>query len=74
MPQTTTPNLIINTVRIGPLEYRKGVVAHMTATQIAAVGASNLRTVNNPLGVNGSHAASGTHDTLGEASGISNTT
>jgi hypothetical protein len=74
MPQTTTPYLVINTVRIGPLEYRKGVIAHLTATQVTAVGASNLRTVNNPLASNGAHAASETHDTLGEASGVSNTT
>ena len=74
MSQTTTPYLITSTVRSGPLEYRKGAVAHLTAAQVTAVGASNLRTINNPLNVNGSHPASETHDTLGEASGASNTT
>lgn len=72
MAQTTTPYLITSTVRIGPLEYRRGTVAHLTATQVTAVGASNLRSVNNPLNTNGSHAASETHDTLGEASCVSN--
>lgn len=74
MTQTTTLYLIINTVRIPPLEYRKGTTAYLTAAQVTAVGASNVRAVNNPIGVNGSHAASETHDTLGEASGVSNST
>jgi hypothetical protein len=74
MTQTTTPFLITKTVRIGPEEYRKGNVAHMTAAQVTAVGAGNVRALNNPIGTNGSHAASETHDTLGEASSVSNTT
>lgn len=72
MAQTTTPYLITSTIRIGPLEYRKGAVAHLTATQVTAVGATNLRTVNNPSNVNGSHCSSETHDTAGEASAVSN--
>lgn len=76
MSQTTTLYLVINTVRVGTplLEYRKGTTAYLTAAQVTAVGAANLRAVNNPIGVNGSHAASETHDTLGEASGVSNST
>lgn len=72
MAQTTTPYLIVNTVRVGPLEYRKGCVAHLTATQVTAVGMSNLRAISNPLTPNGAHAASETHDTQGEASCVSN--
>lgn len=72
MSQTTTLFLVINTVRIGPVEYRKGSTVYLTATQVTAVGAGNLRMVNNPLASNGAHAASETHDTLGEASGVSN--
>lgn len=72
MAQTTALYLIINTVRLGPLEYRKGTTAYLTATQVTAIGAANLRAVNNPLNINGSHAASETHDTAGEASAVSN--
>jgi hypothetical protein len=72
MSQVTTLYLIMSTVRIGPLEYRKGTTAYLTAAQVTAVGAGNVRAVNNPLNTNGSHAASETHDTLGEASGVSN--
>lgn len=72
MAQSTTLYLIIATVRIGPLEYRKGTMAYLTATQATAVGAANLRAVNNPLNINGSHTASETHDTAGEASAVSN--
>jgi hypothetical protein len=72
MPQTTNLFLVINTVRIGPLEYRKGTSVYLTATQVTAIGASNLRMINNPLAINGAHAASETHDTQGEASGVSN--
>jgi hypothetical protein len=69
---TTAPYLMTSTVRQGQLEYKKGVVVHLTAAQVTSVGASNLRAINNPVGVNGSHPASETHDTLGEASGASN--
>lgn len=72
----TSPYLVINTVRIGtpPLEYKKGVTVYLTAAQVTAVGAANVRAINAPLNPNGSNPASGTHDTLGEASGVSNTT
>lgn len=72
MAQTTTLYLVLNTVRIGALEYRKGSTAYLTATQVTAVGASNLRAVNNPLNVNGTAPSSPTHDTTGEAAGVSN--
>lgn len=72
MAQATTLYLVINTVRIGPVEYKKGAMVYLTATQVTAIGASNLRTVNNPTAPNGAQSASHTHDTLGEAAGVSN--
>ena len=71
---TTTPYLMTTTVRTGPVEYRKGVVVHLTAGQVTTVGAANLRSLNNALNANGTHPATETHDTLGEATGVSNTT
>lgn len=72
MAQTTTLFLVLNTVRIGPVEYKKGATVYLTPTQVTAIGASNLRAVNNPTAVNGAQSASQTHDTLGEAAGVSN--
>lgn len=70
----TSPYLVINTVRQGPVEYKKGVTVYLTAAQVTSIGAANLRAVNAPLNPNGSHPASETHDTSGEATGVSNTT
>lgn len=50
----------------------KGTTIALTPAQVTAIGAANLRAVNNPVNVNGTHAASETHDTLGEAVGVSN--
>jgi hypothetical protein len=50
----------------------KGTTIALTASQVSAIGASNLRAVSAPVGVNGTAPASATHDTLGEAAGVSN--
>jgi hypothetical protein len=50
----------------------KGATIALTAAQVTSIGAANLRAVNNPVNTNGSHAASETHDTQGEAVGVSN--
>lgn len=67
-----TPWLVLNKVSAGPVEYRKGAVVYLTAAQVTSLGASNFRSVNNPLNVNGTAPSSPTHDTLGEASTVSN--
>ena len=54
-------------VRVG-----KGATLALTAAQVTSIGAANLRAVNNPVATNGAHAASETHDTQGEATGVSN--
>ena len=50
----------------------RGAVIALTPAQATSIGAANLRAINNPLNTNGSHAASETHDTQGEAVGVSN--
>jgi hypothetical protein len=54
------------------LEYRKGTIVELTPAQVTALGASNFRAVVNPIGANGTNPSTPTHDTLGEASGVSN--
>lgn len=64
--------LVLNTVRVGPLEYRKGITVDLTSAQVSTLGASNFRLANNPLNTFGTQVSSPTHDTVGEASGVSN--
>lgn len=54
------------------IRLHKGLTLALTPAQVTAIGPSNLRAVNNPANTNGSHPASETHDTLGEAAGTSN--
>jgi hypothetical protein len=56
----------------GGLRYERGQTAELTAAQVTAIGAANLRAASNPLNVNGSQAGSQTHDLAGEAAGVSN--
>jgi len=64
--------LVMKTVRVGPLEYKQGTTVELTAGQVTTLGASNFRLANNPVNTNGTAVASPTHDTQGEASGVSN--
>ena len=64
--------LVLNTVKTGPVEYRKGNVVDLTSAQVATLGASNFRLAVNPVAANGAAAGSPTHDTLGEGSSVSN--
>jgi hypothetical protein len=64
-------------VLLAPVTYMgvkitKGTTLALTAAQVTAIGAGNLRAVNNPLPVTGTHPASETHDTLGESVCVSN--
>jgi hypothetical protein len=66
--------------------WEKGAVAELTAAQVTAIGASNLRALNNPVqggpvtvayiggaqATFGTPAGSPTHDLSGEACGVSN--
>jgi hypothetical protein len=65
--------------------WEKGAVAELTAAQVSAIGASNLRALNNPVqggpvsvtyigatATFGTETASPTHDLLGMAAGVSN--
>lgn len=68
----------------GSIAYPKGAVVELTSAQVTALGASNFRTANAPGGTQtttyaggatsgvGIHTASETHDTSGEAAGVSN--
>jgi hypothetical protein len=68
----------------GGVRYEEGAVAELTAAQVTAIGAGNLRAMNNP-GTDGTvqyiggaaatfgvAAASPTHDLAGMAAGVSN--
>lgn len=50
----------------------KGQVIDLTPAQVTGIGAGNLRASNNPVNTDGTQVASPTHDTLGEATGVSN--
>ena len=64
--------------------YPKGAVVDLTSAQVTALGASNFRAANNPGGTQtttylggassslGIAEGSPTHDTNGEAAGVSN--
>lgn len=65
--------LVLNTVKPSPgVEYRKGNVAELTSAQVTALGATNFRLVSTSVLAGGAAPSSPTHDTLGEASGVSN--
>jgi len=64
--------LVKKTIRNGSLEYRQGIVVDLTPSQVTALGASSFRAANNPVNMYGTAIASPTHDTQGEASGVSN--
>jgi hypothetical protein len=69
----------------GGLRYEKGQVAELTSAQVSTIGAGNLRAAVNPVISTSTTAYAGggtssvavqagtpTHDTAGEATGVSN--
>ena len=53
----------------GGVRYEKGHTVALTSAQVTAIGAANLRVVSAPAYA---MSAAQTHDTLGEAAGVSN--
>jgi hypothetical protein len=64
--------LTVNAITFMGVRVGKGASLALTPAQVTSIGAANLRAVNNPVNTNGSHPASETHDTLGEATSVSN--
>jgi hypothetical protein len=64
--------LVTSAVTYMGVRIAKGTTLALTPAQVTSIGAGNLRAVNNPINTNGSHPASETHDTTGEAVGVSN--
>lgn len=64
--------LTLNAITFMGVRVGKGASIALTPAQVTAIGASNLRAVNSSTNANGSHPASETHDTQGEATSVSN--
>jgi len=66
--------IVETTVTVAGVRYQKGQTVALTAAQVTAIGAANLRAVvqNIVAPAVPAMSASQTHDTLGEAAGVSN--
>jgi hypothetical protein len=64
--------IIQSPVTVSGVRYERGAVAELTPAQVTAIGAGNLRALSSPLSPSGAAPGTPTHDTSGEAAGVSN--
>jgi hypothetical protein len=66
--------VIGSNVTVGGVMYYRDQVAELTSAQASAItgAGGKIRLASNPVNVNGTAPGSPTHDTNGEASGVSN--